>query len=125
MITVNDLLLHAEELLAEDREVYFRDSIKNAYYAVYHSTIQLLNKHNIDILRQNTGEHRYLIERIKSVEHRLAKSIARDLTILRDRRIESCYRINMTINRLKAAEHIRYCQQVIKKIVELDQYLSQ
>lgn len=123
MITIEQLIQHAETLKEFDREAFWRDSIKNAYYAVYHKANRILDSNDISIMNTGFGKHSQLIARLKSVDNKLAKSIARDIESLRSKRVICCYELTHTITKLEATQHLTYCIGVIAKLERLNTIL--
>lgn len=124
MITPLNLLERAKVLSDEHSEIEWRESIKQSYYYVYHCLKSFLNAHNINLMYKDMGEHQFDIERLKTIEHRLAYSLARDIQILKDKRVMACYFLNENISRLQAKQQLKECLRVISKLEQLNNELT-
>lgn len=124
MITAQDLLTRAEFLSNENAEIAWRESIKHSYYSVYHKLKFLLDSHDVEIINGNFGKHQSDIERLKKIDNRIAHSLARDIQILKDKRVLSCYYLNQNISRLQAKQQVRECINAINKLDKLNNELN-
>lgn len=125
MISPLDLLKRAENLAEENTEIEWRDSLKHAYYFVYHQANAVSKKYQLGLMLKNNGQHQFLINKIGSVESRTAKSLARDLEMLRARRTIACYDLAKNVTQIQAKQQLRDCKCAIEKLNKLEQELSE
>ncbi|MCT8565502.1 hypothetical protein [Glaesserella parasuis] len=125
MIKHTELIERAEILSKQSSEIEWRDSIKHSYYYFYHELKQFLSKHKIDLMDKSYGEHQFAIEKLKSIENRSAKSLARYVQILKDKRVISCYKLDASVSQFQAIQQLKECQNAIIKLKELDTLLQE
>lgn len=121
MITPDELIARAEILSEQNSEIEWRDSIKHAYYYLYHLAKEFADENGIgiNVERQNLGEHQYLIERFKSSDSKIAKALARDMQMLKDKRTQCCYYLSANISKMSARQQVSAAKQAVKRLDSL------
>ena len=121
MITPNVLIQHAEFLLKQDSEIEWRDGIKHAYYYVYHLTKKFVssNRIGIDISHDNIGEHQYLIQRILTIDSKLARALVREIQMLRDKRVTCCYKLDNNVTKIMLFQQIGAAKKAEERLNKL------
>ncbi|KMK50547.1 hypothetical protein RO21_11165 [[Actinobacillus] muris] len=80
MITPDDLIQKSNEFSTQTEEIYWRESTRLAYYAVYHKLQQFATQNSIDLLKGKGGVHK---KAISSIQH--YSDTGRDLAYYMDR----------------------------------------
>lgn len=126
MITLDVLIQRAEFLSKQEAEIEWREGIKQAYYYVFHSVSAFTKEYNIglDVSHDNLGEHQFLIEKIKSIDSRLAKSLAKDIQRLKDKRTLSCYYLDDNVTKMMAFQQVLEAKRVIERLDSLSSSLQ-
>lgn len=127
MIDVQDLYCRAETLAKTENEVEWREGIKTAYYYVFHQVNAFIKERQITQVEQknNIGVHQLLIERLKSIKHPLAKSLARDMQIMKDKRTLSCYILAENITKQNINQQVNQAKLFIQKLNKLNEVFIQ
>lgn len=124
MIQLSELQQRAELLASQNTEIEWRDSIKHSYYYVFHNATKIANKHKLGLMLKNSGEHQFLIEKIRSVDSSIAKTLARDLEMIKARRTKACYYLGENISQILAKQQLKDCESIMVKLNQLDITLS-
>lgn len=121
MITPDELIARAEILSEQNSEIEWRDSIKHAYYYLYHLAKEFADENGIgiNVERQNLGEHQYLIERFKSSDSKIAKALARDMQMLKDKRTQCCYFLSDKVPKMTACQQVLAAKHAVKRLDSL------
>ena len=108
MIATETLLARAEYLAQQDTEIEWRDCIKHSYYYLYHLVKAYIEENYADgnVQRENMGEHQYLIEQLRSMDSKLAKTLAREMQMLKDKRVLCCYFLNDDVSKMQAHQQV-------------------
>lgn len=122
MITSDDLIVRADLLASQESEIEWRDSIKHAYYYLYHLAKAFADKHHIglEVSHQNLGEHQYLIERFKSSDSKMAKALARDMQMLKDKRTLCCYFLSENVSKMSAVQQVSAAKKAVERLNSLN-----
>lgn len=116
MIQASSLLNTAKEFATEQDEVVIRESIKLAYYYVYHTTLALLNAHNIHCNQVQGGMHERLMQRLRAINDKDGRKLADTFKRLKERRVDACYSLEKNITALLAKQHLLECEKYIKTL---------
>ncbi|AKD37405.1 hypothetical protein I926_00375 [Pasteurella multocida subsp. multocida OH4807] len=121
MIKPSDLIQRAEFLNKQSTELEWRDGIKHAYYYLYHLVKDFVEENRIgmNVERDHLGEHQYLIERIRSMDNNLAKSLAREMQMLKDKRTLCCYNLNEEVTKIMLFQQIMAAKNARMKLDKL------
>lgn len=121
MITPETLLDRAEYLAQQDTEIEWRDSIKHSYYYLYHLVKEYIEENYADgnVQRENMGEHQYLIEQLRSIDSKLAKTLAREMQMLKDKRVMCCYFLNDDVSKMQAHQQVAAAKKASERLSNL------
>lgn len=121
MISPETLIQRAEFLHTQDTEIEWREGIKHAYYYIYHLANHFVKAHNIgtDVVRDNLGEHQYLIARICSIDSNLARALAREMQILKDKRTQCCYFLDENVTKIMLFQQLSAAKKAKEKLDKL------
>lgn len=121
MIKPSDLIQRAEFLNNLSTELEWRDGIKHAYYYLYYLVKDFVEENCIgmDVERDHLGEHQYFIERIRHMDNKLAKSLAREMQMLKDKRTLCCYYLNEEVTKMMLFQQIMAAKNAKVKLDKL------
>lgn len=113
MITSSLLLETAKRFATDSDEVVVRESIKLAYYYVYHTTLELLERHDIHSNYSQGGVHEHLMQRLRTIHEKDGRKLADIFKRLKERRVDACYHLGKNMSNLLARQHLSECEKYI------------
>lgn len=114
-ITAEQLLASAGEALARATEVDRRAGVHQAYYALFHRSLELAN----DVLQANiTGgsQHSQLSNWMQRRKDQRFAVIGKNLGRALSLRVRSDYELDVEVDQEDAEEHLRRCQKTMEQV---------
>lgn len=132
-ITANDLLSLARVLVEGDDEISWRSGVNRAYYAAYHSLLEVCSFLPASCARQRTNDrvsHAEVIARLTQWKpvgsaaclQRMAMSAGvalRDIREARSMRERADYRLDTTVNKEEAKRQLARASQLCRFVVQV------
>lgn len=117
-ITAEQLLASAGEALARAAEVDRRVSVHQAYYALFHRSLELAN----DVLQANIAggsQHSQLSNWMKRRKDQRFAVIGKNLERALSLRVRSDYDLDADIDQADVEEHFKRCQKGLEQVEQL------
>ncbi|HHR5878018.1 TPA: hypothetical protein ACS7W8_001485 [Providencia alcalifaciens] len=128
---LDDYIEYAKKIIVNDKsEVAIRTSISRAYYSSYYYANELISNEFKGSEQWNSmpfGEHKKLVKSLidyqgcnENVPRKLAASVGNKLNILKSKRHDSDYNLEMKHPELKASQVIDESTRLINLVKSLD-----
>lgn len=119
MITPEELVLKSVEFAQSDEEFFQRDSLRLAYYAVFHLMIDKGNQLGLPIVNQSGGVHKQVISAFKIQDDLNAVNLARAAHNMKKKRVKADYKLADEISPedVKAQQDdLQYCLELLQNL---------
>lgn len=93
MITPGDLVTKSVEFAQSDEEFFQRESLRLAYYAVFHLMLDKGNQLGLPVVNQSGGVHKQVISAFKMQDDLNAVNLARTAHNMKKKRVKADYKL--------------------------------
>lgn len=94
MITPLDLVQKSLLFAKMNKEIYWRESVRLAYYAVYHLLVKKALELQISLRNNQGGVHQQAIYAFSQLENNEAEKLARRLQSMKKLRVKADYQLD-------------------------------
>lgn len=119
MIEPSDLITKSAEFAQSQEEFYQRESLRLAYYAVFHLMLNKGNQLGLSMVNHSGGVHQQVISAFRTQADLNAVHLARTAHNMKRKRVKADYKLAEVITRqdvLNQQADLQYCLMLLQNL---------